>query len=169
MHDGFCNLVWASDEWDLADEPTIVKDAIAAVLSDSNEFAGTMRILDADHAVYSFAVRGEHVELLGVVSLIVRSSGSRTEARPLQYVAQLVQPALECLRRELTLRTKLGSRERDLDVRERDLSLMLDMSSPQQPFVSDADEFNLILKTSLEHMGCALAACGCRRRTFRCR
>ena len=35
---------------------------------------------------------------------------------------QLVQPALECLRRELALRSKLGSRERDLDVRERDLS-----------------------------------------------
>ncbi len=158
VHDGYCNLVWASDEWDFADEPSIVKDAITNALSDSNEFAGTMRLLGADHVVYSFAVRGEHIELLGVVSLIARLSGSRIEARPLQYVRQLVQPALECLRRELALRTKLGLREHDLDVRERDLSLMLEMSSRQSVSASDADEFDLILKTSLEHMGCALAA-----------
>ncbi len=71
---------------------------------------------------------------------------------------QLVQPALECLRRELTLRSKLGSRERDLDVRERDLDLMLEISSHQSAAASDADEFGLIMKTGLERMGCALAA-----------
>jgi diguanylate cyclase (GGDEF)-like protein len=108
--------------------------------------------------VYSFAVRGEHIELLGVISLIARLTGARTEARPLQYVRQLVQPALECLRRELSLRTKLGSRERDLDVRERDLDLMLEMSSHKSASASDTDEFELILRTGLERMGCALAA-----------
>jgi len=96
--------------------------------------------------------------LLGVVSLIARLSGKQTEARPLQTVRQLVQPALECLRRELSLRLRLGSRERDLDVRERDLDLMLEISSHQSAAASDSDEFGLILKTALERMGCALAA-----------
>ena len=50
---------------------------------------------------------------------------------PCSTVRQLVQPGLECLRRELSLRSRLGSRERDLDIRERDLSLMLEMSSNQ--------------------------------------
>jgi len=158
VHDGFSNPVWASDEWDLADQPDIVKDAIANALSDSNDFAGVVRTLDADTAVYSFAIRGEHIELLGVVSLVARLSGKQTEARPLQTVRQLVQPALECLRRELTLRSRLGSRERDLDVRERDLDLMLEISSHQSLATSDADEFGLIMKTGLERMGCALAA-----------
>ena len=94
VHDGFSNLVWASDEWDLADEPDIIKDTIATALSDPAEFAGLVRTLDADRAVYSFAIRGEHIELLGVVSLIARLSGTQTEARPLQTVRQLVQPAL---------------------------------------------------------------------------
>jgi diguanylate cyclase (GGDEF)-like protein len=156
VHDGYSNLVWASDGWDLADDLEIVGDAISNALTDSAEFAGIMRI-DADRAVYSFAVRGEHVELLGVVSMLARLTGSRMEGRPLQYVRQLVQPALECLRRELSLRSKLGSRERDLGIRERDLSLMLEMSS-NQTATGDADEFDLILKTGLEHMGCALAA-----------
>jgi diguanylate cyclase (GGDEF)-like protein len=158
VHDGFSNLVWASDEWDLSDEPDLIKDTIAIALADPAEFAGLVRTLDADRAVYSFAIRGEHIELLGVVSLIARLSGKLTEARPLQTVRQLVQPALECLRRELSLRSKLGSRERDLDVRERDLDLMLEISSHQSAASSDTDEFSLIMKTGLERMGCALAA-----------
>ncbi len=156
VHDGFSNLIWASDEWDLADDLEVVKDTIQNALTDPAEFAGIVRI-DADRAVYSFAVRGEHIELLGVVSMVARLSGAGTGGRPLQYVRQLVQPALECLRRELTLRSQLGSRERDLGIRERDLSLMLEMSS-NQTATGDGDEFDLILKTGLEHMGCALAA-----------
>jgi len=156
VHDGFSNIVWASDEWDLDDDGELVREAISNALTDPTEFAGITRF-DADRAVYAFAVRGEHIELLGVVSMQVRLSRARTEGRPLQYVRQLVQPALECLRRELCLRSKLGSRERDLGIRERDLSLMLEMSSNQNA-TGDADEFDLILKTGLEHMGCALAA-----------
>jgi len=158
VHDGYSNLVWASDEWDLGGETDVIKDSIANALTDSAEFAGVVRTLDADRAVYSFAIRGEQIELLGVVSLIARLSGSQSEARPLQTVRQLVQPALECLRRELTLRSKLGSRERDLDVRERDLDLMLEISSHQSAAASDSDEFALILKTGLDRMGGALAA-----------
>ncbi len=158
VHDGFGNLVWASDEWDLADESDLIKITIANALADAAEFAGVVRTLDADRAVYSFAIRGEHIDLLGVVSLIARLSGKLTEARPLRTVRQLVQPALECLRRELSLRSRLGSRERDLDVRERDLDLMLEISSHQSAATSDTDEFGLIMKTGLERMGCALAA-----------
>jgi diguanylate cyclase (GGDEF)-like protein len=158
VHDGFSNLVWTSDEWDLSEDPGLIKDAIANALTDAAEFSGIVRTLDADRAVYSFAIRGEHIELLGVVSLIGRLSGTQTEPRPLQTVRQLVQPALECLRRELSLRSRLGSRERDLDVRERDLDLMLEISSQQSATCSDNDEFSLILKTGLDRMGCALAA-----------
>ncbi|MGA2398454.1 MAG: bifunctional diguanylate cyclase/phosphodiesterase [Steroidobacteraceae bacterium] len=156
LHDGFAEPLWASDEWDLDDNTDLVKDTIANAISDSAEFPGVVRI-DADRALYSFAVRSQQLELLGVVTLQTRLSGARTEARPLPYVRQILQPALECLRRELSLRAQLGSRERDLGVRERDLSLMIEMSS-NQTASGDADEFDLILKTALEHMGCALAA-----------
>ena len=105
-----------------------MKEAIANALTDTAEFAGLARF-DTDHVVYSFAVRGEQVDLLGVVTVMARLSGTRTEGRPLQYVRQLVQPALECLRRELKLRSRLGSREHDLGIRERDLTLMLEMTS----------------------------------------
>ncbi len=158
VHDGFANLVWSSDEGDLADAPQIIRETISNALAEGTEFAGIVRTLDADRVVYSFAVRGEQIELLGIVSMIARLSGKQTQARPLTYVRPLIQPALECLRREMLLRLQLGYREQDLGGRERDLSLMLEMSSPQTVAASEADEFGLILKTSLEHMNCALAA-----------
>ena len=158
VHDGFSNLVWSSDEWNLDSDGGIIKDAISNALFDPSDYAAILRALDADRAVYCFAVRGERNDLLGVVSLIARLTGTQTEPRALQTVRQLVQPALECLRREMSLRSKLGSREHDLGVRERDLSLMLQMSGSQPAAASDADEFELILKTGLEHMGCALVA-----------
>jgi diguanylate cyclase (GGDEF)-like protein len=158
VHDGYSNLVWSSDDWDFEDEPQVIKDAIANALSDSADFPGVARTIDADRVVYAFAVRGEHVDILGVVSLVARLSGTQIEPRPLGKIRQLVQPALECLRRELTLRAKLGSSERDLGIRERDLELMMEISSNQSASVSDADEFSLILKTGLDRMGCALAA-----------
>jgi diguanylate cyclase (GGDEF)-like protein len=158
VHDGFANLVWASDEEDLADAPEIIRETISNALAEGSEFAGIVRTLDADRAVYSFAVRGERIELLGIVSMIARLSGKQTEARALNYVRPLIHPALECLRREMLLRLQLGSREQDLGGRERDLSLMLEMSSHQSASASDADEFGLILKTGLDHMHCALAA-----------
>ncbi len=157
VHDGFANLVWASDDWNMSDEPGIIKEAIANALTDSGEFAGHVRVVDADRVVYSFAVRGEQPGLLGIISLVVRMSGTQMEARPLQTVRQLVQPALECLRREMALRLQLGSRERDLDIRERDLDFMLEISSKSEA-TSDTDEFSLILRTGLERAGCALAA-----------
>ena len=157
VHDGYAKLVWASDEWDLSDQPQLIDEAIANAVSDSSEFPGVARTLDADRVVYSFAVRAEQIELLGVVSLVVRLSGTRIEPRPLQTVRQLVQPALECMRRELALRAKLGLSERDLNIKERDLELMMDLSS-HQTAASDADEFSQILKTGLERMSCALAA-----------
>jgi diguanylate cyclase (GGDEF)-like protein len=156
IHDELCNVAWASEDWDLGDEREVAKDAISNALTDPHEFPGVVRI-DADSAVYSIAIRGGQVETLGVVTLLARLVGARTEARPLSYIRQLLQPALECLRRELSLRSKLGLRERDLDVRERDLSLMLEMSSTQSA-TGDADEFDLILKTAIEHMDCALVA-----------
>ena len=158
VHDGYSNLVWASEDWDLDDEPQLINDAIANALADTTDFPGVARTIDADRVIYAFAVRGEHIEVLGVVSLIARLAGTQLEPRPLHKVRQLVQPALECLRRELTLRAKLGSSERDLGIRERDLELMMEISSNQSAAVSDADEFSVILKTGLDRMGCALAA-----------
>ncbi len=158
VHDGFANLVWASDDWSITADQFIVNDAIQNALIDPEQFPAVMQVLDDDLSGYCFALRGSATELLGVVTLAVGRSNSQAGSRPVSYVRQLVQPVLECLSRELVLRSTLGSREKDLGVRERDIELMLEMSSQKTAAVNDADEFDLILKTGLEHMGCALAA-----------
>jgi len=158
VHDGFANLIWASAETDTADDASIAKEAISNALSDQAEYPAIARDLGADRSAYSFAVRGEQIELLGVVTIVVDLCGRRIAARPLQFVRQMVQPALECLRRELSLRSALVSRDRDLGVRERDFALMLEISSNKFSGSADADEFDQILKSAMQHTSCALAA-----------
>jgi diguanylate cyclase (GGDEF)-like protein len=158
VHDGFANMIWVSDDWSVTAEQFLVHDAIQNALTDGETYPAVSQVLNDDLTSYSFALRGTGTELLGVVTLAVARSTAQASARPVGYVRPLVQPVLECLSRELILRTTLGSRERDLGVRERDIELMLEMSSQKTAAVSDADEFELVLKTGLEHMGCALAA-----------
>ena len=158
VHDGFSNLIWASDDWSIAEDHQIVAEAIENALADTAPYPAVLQVVDDDTSAYSFALRGERTDLLGVVSIALKRSASQQGLRPVPYVRQLVQPVLECLARELNLRSTLGSRERDLDVRERDLELVLEMSSQDTAPASDADEFDLLLKTGLERLGCALAA-----------
>ena len=158
VHDGAGKFVWTSDDWQLSQVETLVTEAIAAAHLEDAEYAGIAREFDADYCAYCFAVRSEEADVLGVVTLIARIVGSQGVARPVNYVRQLVQPALECLKRELVLRASLGSRERDLGTRERDLSLMLEMSSQKAVGGSDSDELTSILRTGIEHLGAALAA-----------
>jgi diguanylate cyclase (GGDEF)-like protein len=158
VHDGQGRFVWASNEWSVTQVESLVNDAIVSARRDPDEYAGVSREFDADFCAYSITMRGEPTELLGVVSLVARLVGSQSSARPIGYVRQLVQPALECLKRELELRASLDSRERDLGTRERDLSLMMEMSSQKNVGNSDADELTSTLKTGIEHLGAALAA-----------
>ncbi len=158
VHDGFANKIWDSEDWSISADRFLVNDAIQNALTDGETYPAVMQVLNDDLTCYSFALRGSGTELLGVVTLAVARTTSQAGSRPVSYVRQLVQPVLECLSREFVLRSTLGSRERDLGVRERDIELMLEMSSQKTAAVSDADEFELILKTGLEHMGCALAA-----------
>ncbi|MDP8985449.1 MAG: EAL domain-containing protein [Pseudomonadota bacterium] len=157
VHDGFGNLVWASDEWDLGEASDTVKAAMSNALENTAQFEGIRCALDADRVACSFAVRAD-VGLLGVVSLLGRVAAGETETWDVPHVRNLVQPALECLRRELSLRSQLGSREHDLGGRERDLSMLLEMSSHQSTAGGDADELELVLKAGLEHMHCAVVA-----------
>ncbi len=158
VHNGSGSFVWSSDDWQLTQVEPLVTEAIAAAHLDDSEYAGIAREFDADSCAYCFAVRSEDAAVLGAVTLMARIVGSQGVARPIAYVRQLVQPALECLKRELVLRASLGLRERDLGTRERDLSLMMEMSSQQAVGASDSDELGSILKTGIEHLGASLAA-----------
>ena len=151
VHDGRGNPVWASNDWQGANPGALVRDCIAHALCDTEETPALMRSPDAERAVYAFALRGGQSDLLGVVCVAAAVPAAMGAPRSLQYVRQLAQPVLDCLRRELALRFTLGSRERDFDA-------MLEISSARATPSTDADEYGLILKTGLEHLDSQMAA-----------
>jgi diguanylate cyclase (GGDEF)-like protein len=158
VHDSRGQLVWASDDWMTANLGALVRDCIANAASDSDPTPAIMRNPDADRALYAFALRADPGDLLGVVSVAAAVPAAMGAPRSLQYLRQLAQPAFECLRRELALRSTLGSRERDLDLRDRDFDAMLKISSSQVSPSMESDEYGLILKTGLERLDSQLAA-----------
>ena len=158
VHDGHGKPVWASDDWMEANLGTLVRECIANAQSDKDPTPAIMRTPDADRALYAFALRAEPTGLLGIVSIAATVPAAMGAPRSLQYLRQMAHPALECLRRELALRSTLGSRERDLSLRERDFDAILQISSARGHTASGADEYGLILRTGLEHLDCQLAA-----------
>jgi diguanylate cyclase (GGDEF)-like protein len=158
VHDGAAELIWMSEDWEVAGVDAVVQEAIAGASAQETDIFGLSRGVDSDHWTYSFAIRRDRKETQGVVTLAIRMTGARSEARPLPYVQQLVQPVLECLKRELTLRESLGSRERDLNVRERDLSLIMQISQRGPGIETDADPFEQVYSACIENLGCSLVA-----------
>ena len=70
----------------------------------------------------------------------------------------LVQPALECLQRELEARTSVDVLTRDLRSRDDDLDLLLKMA-PEDPDSPEAgDELGVMVQTCVDHLGCLLGA-----------
>src|SRR5688572_6453729 len=103
---------------------------------------------------YVFRLRGGEGDLIAVVTLLTRDG----ENRPYSFVQSLVQPALECLQRELETRTSVDTLTRDLRSRDDDLELLLKMA-PEDPDNPEAgDELGVLVQTCVDHLGCLLGA-----------
>ena len=69
-----------------------------------------------------------------------------------------MQPALECLQRELESRVSVDTLTRDLRSRDDDLELLLKMA-PEDPDNPEAgDELGVMVQTCVDHLGCLLGA-----------
>ena len=111
VRDGDGRQIWASVEWavDETAAQAVVAAATAAALTATGEFPAAMRVVDADVALYAFALPREH-GWYGTVLLALAPTGSPSGPRALPYVQSLVAPALSCWRGELSLRTALAER-----------------------------------------------------------
>jgi diguanylate cyclase (GGDEF)-like protein len=158
VHDERGRAVWASDERMGTNLGALVRDCIANAAAETGLAPAIMRSPVADCAFYAFALRDDAGTLLGIVSLAAAVPAGMGAPRSLQYVGQLAQPVLACLSREMALRATLSSRERALGLRERDVDAILQISSVGSSQASGADEYDLILRTSLEHLDCQFAA-----------
>jgi diguanylate cyclase (GGDEF)-like protein len=146
--------LWVADGYDGPDPLPLVQAALAQVPP-----ATTARIdgFGQDHEgapAYVFRLRNSEGDVIAIATLLTRDG----ENRPYSFVQHMVQPALECLQRELEARTSVGFLTRDLRSRDGDLDLLLriapdDPESPQQ-----GDELGSLVQTCVDHLGCMLGA-----------
>lgn len=121
--------------------------------------AGQLRVLEGDIPLYLCWLRDDDTgALIAVVAIQSRAKGDGDQ-RSFSFVHALIRPALECLRRELIARHSIELLAENLNARDRDLELVLAVSSRDgvRPG-DDASALRVILENSVAHLGCALAA-----------
>ena len=146
--------MWVTAAYDGPDPLPLVRAALANVPP-----ATTARIdgFSQDHEgapAYVFRLRGSNGEVIAIATLLTRDN----ENRPYSFVQQLVQPALECLQRELESRTSVGELTRDLESRDADLELLLRMAPEDPDNALQGDELSALVQTCVDHLGCMLGA-----------
>jgi len=152
VHDSFANLIWSTPDWSIEHADDFVREVIGAALQNAEaELPALGRAIDHDRGLYTFALRAEGQEILAAVSLEVTLQGKEKSIRPVDTLRPFVQPAIECLQRELKLRAAVGARSVARALGPLGGSLPLGPSN-------DLDALDEILRTAFEHTGCALAS-----------
>jgi diguanylate cyclase (GGDEF)-like protein len=148
---------WSSSDVVSPDLTSLIAEARHAVAGAEE---GLFRLLDDGTPVYLFRLCEESGELIALLSVTCRSESG--ESRPWSFVHSLLRPALECLQRELMAQESIGSLNRSIEVRDKDLDLLLSITSDAQPETEetedDTDELRWIVQRSIEHLGCPFGA-----------
>ena len=146
--------LWVAAGYEGPDPAPLIAAALAQVPP-----ATTGRIdgFSQDHEgapAYVFRLRGDAGDVIAIATLLTRDG----ENRPYSFVQSLVQPALECLQRELEARSSVDVLTRDLRSRDDDLDLLLKLA-PEDPDSPEAgDELGVMVQTCVDHLGCLLGA-----------
>ena len=146
--------LWVADGYDGPDPLPLVQAALTRVPP-----ATTGRIdgFGQDHEgapAYVFRLRNNAGDVIAIVALLTRDG----EDRPYSFVLSLVQPALECLQRELETRTNVDELTRDLESRDADLELLMRMAPDDPDSPQQGDELGVLVQTCVDHLGCLLGA-----------
>jgi diguanylate cyclase (GGDEF)-like protein len=146
--------LWVADGYDGPDPLPLVQAALAKIPP-----ATTGRIdgFGQDHEgapAYIFRLRDNAGDVIAIVAMLTRDG----EDRPYSLVLSLVQPALECLQRELESRTSFDELTRDLESRDADLELLMRMAPDDPDGPQQGDELGVLVQTSVDHLGCLLGA-----------
>jgi diguanylate cyclase (GGDEF)-like protein len=154
FYDAKANPLWVDDGYEGPDPTPLVQAALARVPP-----ATTARIdgFVHDHEgapAYVFRLRNGDGDVIAVAALLSRDG----ENRPYSFVQTLVQPALECLQRELEARASVGLLTADLRSRDDDLELLLRMAPDDPDSPHQGDELGALVQTCVDHLGCLLGA-----------
>jgi diguanylate cyclase (GGDEF)-like protein len=154
FYDAKGEALWVADGYDGPDPAPLI-----ALALESAPPATTARIdgFTQDHEgapAYVFRLRNGEGDVIAVATLLTRDG----ENRPYSFVHSLVQPALECLQRELEARVSVDVLTRDLQSRADDLDLLLKMAPEDPANPAAGDELGVMVQTCVDHLGCVLGA-----------
>ena len=154
FYDARANPLWVTEGYDGPDPTPLITAALASVPP-----ATTGRIdgFTQDHEgapAYVFRLRNNDGNVIAVAALLTRDG----ENRPYSLVQSMVQPALECLQRELEARASVDFLTRDLRSRDDDLELLLKMAPDDPDSPQSGDELGVLVQTCVDHLGCLLGA-----------
>jgi diguanylate cyclase (GGDEF)-like protein len=146
--------LWVAEGYDGPDPSPLVQTALASVPPATT---GLIDGFSQDHEgapAYVFRLRNNDGEVIAVATLLTRDG----ESRPCSFVQSMVQPALECLQRELEARASVDYLTRDLRSRDDDLDLLLKMAPDDPDSPLQGDELGVLVQTCVDHLGCLLGA-----------
>jgi diguanylate cyclase (GGDEF)-like protein len=154
FYDAAGQPLWVADGYDGPDPAPLVAAALERAMP-----ATTGRIdgFVQDHEgapAYVFRIRDDGGRLIAVAALLTRDG----ENRPFSFVQSLVQPALECLQRELEARASLDSLAVELRTRDDDLDMLLKMAPTDPDSPEAGDELGALVQACVDHLGCVLGA-----------
>jgi diguanylate cyclase (GGDEF)-like protein len=149
--------IWLNDGVDAPELHRLMQQALTDELRPGRGEDGFAELVDRDHSAYAFMLRDAEGELVGAVGVVFGDPGRKSVAQPFALVQSLLRPALECLRRELAAQYSIGSLQRSLSLRDRDLELLLG-AAPGDAEGDSADDLAQLVQGCVDHLGCAVGA-----------
>ena len=154
FHDASGKQLWISGDYDGPDPQPIVDDALErAAPATTTQVDGYARDFHGAPA-YAFRMRNDNGAVMAVATLLTRDN----EKQPYSFVLHMVQPALECMQRELLAHESIGTMNRSLRARDEDLDLLLKISPDDLRDPEKADELALLTQACVDHLNCVLGA-----------
>jgi len=129
--------IWLNAGLDSPELHRLLQHSLTEELRPGSQEEGFAELVDRDHCAYVFLLRDADQQLLGAVGTVIREAGRSGAPRPFELVQGLLRPVLECLRRELVAQYSIGDLQRSLNLRDRDLELLLG-ATPDSPAQGDS-------------------------------
>ncbi len=154
IFDALGDLVWSSVNSAGPDMFRLVAEAISVAEADSDS-AGQLRQLPDSGPTYLFWLRDERNRLALIVAISCRRIGDG-EQQSFAFVNGILRPALECLRRDFQSQASIRNLSESLSSRDKDLELLLAVSSDRDD--GGTDDLKTLLQNATSHLKCAMSA-----------
>lgn len=151
-------LRWTTESTQGPDLPAAIQELLEHARAHRNELGRRIQLDGEEFPHYLWWLRNDEGAFIAVVAVSTRKLVEGDQST-FEFVNQMVRPAMECLRRELSAQSALLSLHDSLSARDKDVDLLLKVTdTPSVTGGDKIDELKLLLQNAADHMNCALVA-----------